>query len=145
VIHKRIAIAVLAGPIVIGGVVTGFGQTGEHAAGPKDGGRRIAGVWRGNSVCQVKDSPCHDETNVYRITAIAGKAGAYSVSGSKVVDGKEIGMGSSEWHYDAAKHELVSSMPAATLRFIVDGDKMDGTLTLLQGTVYRKIHLVKGK
>jgi len=61
------------------------------------------------------------------------------------VDGKEIGMGSSEWHYDAAKHELQSSMPAATLRFTVDGDKMDGTLTLLQGTVYRKIHLVKGK
>jgi len=120
------------------------GQNSGRVAN-QGGEPKIAGVWRGNSVCQVKDSPCRNETNVYRITAIAGKASAYSVEGFRVVDGKEIGMGSSEWHYDPAKHEFDSSMPAATLRFTVDGDKMDGTLTLLQGTVYRKIHLVKGK
>lgn len=142
---KSVAIAVLAGSIIVGGVGVVSGQTSGHAAGPQAGEPRIAGVWRGNSVCQVKDSPCHDEENVYRFTAVSGKAGAFSATASKIVDGKEIVMGSSEWHYDATKHELQSTMPAATLRLLVEGDKMDGTLTLLQGTVYRKIHLVKGK
>jgi len=145
VIKRRIAVVGVAGSIALGVVRVGFGQTSGRPAGPKKSEPRIAGVWRGNSVCQVKDSPCHDETNVYRFSAIAGKPGAFSVIGSKIVDGKEIEMGSSEWHYDASKHELDSTMPAATLRFILEGDKMDGTLTLLQGTVYRKIHLVKGK
>ena len=145
VIKRSIAIVGVAGSIALGVVRVGVGQTSGHVAASQGGEPKIAGVWRGNSVCQVKDSPCHDETNVYRFTAIAGKTGAFSVTASKVVDGKEIEMGSSEWHYDAAKHEFQSSKPAATLRFIVDGDKMDGTLTLLQGTVYRKIHLVKGK
>jgi len=106
---------------------------------------KIAGAWRGNSVCQVAGSPCHDETNVYRFLPMEGKAGAYSGTASKIVEGKDIVMGTSEWHYDAAKHALESSMPAATLRFIVDGDKMEGTLTLLDGKVYRRIHLVKAK
>ena len=144
-IKKSVAIAVLAGSIALGGVRVGVGQASEYAAGLQGGEPKIAGVWRGDSVCQVKDSPCHDETNVYRFIAVAGKTGAFSVTASKIVDGREIVMGSSEWHYDAVKHELVSSMPAATLRLLVDGDKMDGTLTLLDGKVYRRIHLVKAK
>jgi hypothetical protein len=24
----------------------------------------FVGVWKGDSVCQIKDSPCHDETSV---------------------------------------------------------------------------------
>jgi len=28
----------------------------------------IEGVWKGTSLCQIKDSPCHDETVVYHIS-----------------------------------------------------------------------------
>jgi hypothetical protein len=53
----------------------------------------IVGTWRGNSTCMVKESPCRDDVNVYRIFKIEGKPGFVSVTGSKIVEGKEIVMG----------------------------------------------------
>lgn len=102
----------------------------------------IAGIWRGNSTCMVKGSPCHDETNVYRISPVAGKPGMVTVDGSKVLDGREIVMGtSSDWKYDAQKHTLDSSNGA--IHFTIDGNKMEGELKLQDGTLYRVIHLKK--
>jgi len=87
----------------------------------------------------VKDSPCHDEVNVYRITKVAEKPGFVSVTANKIVDGKEIGMGTLECRYDAQKHFLDSA--DGRFHFTIDGDKMEGALTLPDGTVYRRIHL----
>lgn len=102
----------------------------------------IIGIWRGNSTCTVKDSPCHDETNVYRISAVAGKPGMVTVAGSKIVDGREIAMGSSsDWKYDARNHTLESANGA--MHFAIDGTKMEGGLKLPDGTLYRRIHLKK--
>lgn len=102
---------------------------------------QIAGTWRGHSECIRKNSPCHDEVNVYRFSEIAGKPGRFSGVGSKIVDGKEIVMGTLEWNYDAEKHSLESETSAGTFRLIVDAAKMDGSLTLPDKTVYRRIHL----
>ena len=102
---------------------------------------QIAGTWRGHSECARKNSPCHDEVNVYRFSEIAGKPGRFSGVGSKIVDGKEIVMGTLEWNYDAEKHSLESENSGGTFRLIVDTAKMDGSLTLPDKTVYRRIHL----
>lgn len=100
----------------------------------------IVGVWRGNSACMVKDSPCHDETNVYRISAVAGKPGLMTVTGSKIVGGQEIVMGSSsDWKYDPQSGTLDSANGA--IHFVIDGNKMEGELRLPDGTLYRRIHL----
>ena len=99
----------------------------------------VTGVWRGNSNCMVKDSPCHDEVNVYRITKVNGKPNVVTVTGGKIVEGKEIVMGTGEWKYDAQKHFLDSA--DGRFHFTIDGDKMEGALTLPDGTVYRRIHL----
>ena len=118
-----------------------------QAAGGKSvahgGPSQIAGVWRGNSVCAVENSPCHDEVNVYRISEVAGKPGMFSVIGSKVVDGKEVVMGTMEWKYDAKTHTLSADMPSGVFRYVVDGDTMEGTLSMRDHTVYRRVHLVK--
>jgi hypothetical protein len=115
-------------------------QTGARpAAGDARG--RIAGVWRGHSVCQVKDSPCHDEVNVYRFSSVDGRPNAFSVTASKVVDGKEIVMGSGEWKYDAEKRAVETEKPP--IRLAIEGKKMGGALTLPDGTVYRRIYLQK--
>ena len=100
---------------------------------------QIAGTWRGNSVCVVKDSPCHDEINVYRFSKISGRVESFSVTASKVVDGKEVVMGTSEWTYDFEKHVLECKLPS--VRLVLDGDKMEGALKLADGTVYRRIYL----
>src|SRR5215469_10578287 len=102
----------------------------------------IPGMWRGNSVCTVKDSPCHDEQNVYRISALPGKPGWFSVTAGKVVNGKEIVMGTGEWVYDPEKRSLTNEDGDRVFRLTVVDDKMEGSLTS-GGTVYRRIYLKK--
>jgi hypothetical protein len=109
-----------------------------HAIPPQ-----ITGTWRGNSECVQKNSPCHDEINIYRFSEIAGKPGWFSGIGSKVVDGKEIVMGTLQWNYDAERHTLESENSGRTFRLTVAGNKMDGSLTSPDNTVYRRIHLEK--
>lgn len=106
---------------------------------------QIVGTWRGSSTCMVKDSPCHDEINVYRVAEIPGKPDFASVTGSKVVDGKEIVMGTSEWKYDPEKKVLEWEGPHGTFRLTVQGEKMEGTLSDKDGAVYRRILLKKEK
>lgn len=101
----------------------------------------IAGVWRGNSNCMVKDSPCHDEVNVYRIAKVPGKPDWMTVTGSKIVNGSEVVMSTSDWKYDAAKHTLDS--PDGNIHLDITGNKIEGALTLPDKTVYRRIHLKK--
>ena len=101
----------------------------------------VAGVWRGNSNCMIQNSPCHDEINVYRIAKVAGKPDLMTVTGSKVVDGREDVMGSSDWRYDAQKHTLDS--PDGAIHLDIAGNKIEGALTLPDKTIYRRIHLRK--
>jgi len=106
---------------------------------------QITGTWRGNSECAVKNSACHDETNVYRFSEIATRLGWFSGTGSKLVNGKEISMGALDWKYDAESHVLESNNARRTFRFVVNDDKIEGTLFLPDGRVYRRIHLTKMK
>lgn len=122
------------------------GSWGLHASQNANGDARdvrpeIVGVWRGHSECVVKDSPCHDEVNVYRFSKIAGQENAFSVTASKVVDGKEVVMGTSEWKYDDKEQVLKCQKPS--IRLNIHGDKMEGALKLADGTAYRWIYLKK--
>jgi hypothetical protein len=101
----------------------------------------IVGVWRGHSVCVDKNSPCHDEVNVYRFSRVAGRQNELFVTASKVVDGKEIVMGSGAWKYDEKTKVVECEKPP--IRMAIDGKKMEGTLSLADGTVYRRIYLEK--
>lgn len=108
---------------------------------PQDVPSKIAGVWRGHSECAVKSSPCHDEVNVYRFSKVDGRPNAFSVTASKVVDGKEVVMGASEWKYDEKKQVVECEKPS--IQLAIHGDQMDGALKLEDGTVYRRIYLKK--
>ena len=109
-----------------------FGQQSEQ----------IAGIWRGNSVCTVANSPCHNEANVYRFSEMPGTSNRFSCVGSKIVDGKEVVMGSSEWTYDPSKH-LLQPTSAPRIRLTLDHDVLDGELMNPDGTNYRRMHLKK--
>lgn len=117
------------------------GHQAKPAAGREEA--TIVGTWRGTSDCAVAGSACHDEINVYRFSEVAGKPGKFRCTASKVVDGKESVMGSGEWSYDPTKHTLQTVSPNPAIRMSVDGDKMEGSLTLQDRTVYRRIHLKK--
>jgi hypothetical protein len=88
--HVRRAVLVLL--VAVGGGGVGRGSGAHRAA--EEASTSIAGTWRGHSVCLVKSSPCHDEVNVYRFSKLPGKPASFSLTASKVVDDKEIVMGS---------------------------------------------------
>jgi hypothetical protein len=103
----------------------------------------ITGDWKGTSLCQVKPSPCHDETVVYHISAGA-KANEFSIVMNKIVNGVEEAMGIIPATYDPKSHKLTGIMknyPA--WNFILKGKIMEGTLLLQDGTLYRLIHVEK--
>lgn len=120
-----------------------FAQGPGGPASIRGAATQVTGEWRGNSECVEKDSPCHDEINVYRFSDDAGKAGWFLGTGNKVVDGKEIAMGTMEWKYDAEKHTLEASNSGTKIQLVLDGNKMEGSLTLRDNRPYRRIHLAK--
>ncbi len=65
------------------------------------------------------------------------------VTGGKVVDGKEIVMGSGEWRYDGTKHTLTVELPRGVIILTVDGNKIEGTFILPDKSVLRRIALKK--
>jgi hypothetical protein len=76
---------------------------------------------------------------------MAGKPGWFFVSGDKIVDGREEVMGTGEWHFDEQAHELICEFARGVFRLKLDGKKMEGTLKLPDGRVYRRIQLEKEK
>jgi hypothetical protein len=116
-----------------------------HTPGSGGEERKLAGTWRGNSLCVEKGTACHDEVAVYRIATIPGKPGYLLVSGGKVVDGKEIVMGSGEWRYDSARRTLSVELPRGVITLKADGDKLEGTFTLPDKTILRRIKLKKAE
>ena len=101
----------------------------------------IVGIWRGDSICVLKNTACHDEVAVYRVSAIPGKHGHVYVSGGKVVDGREVVMGSGEWRYDESTRTLSTELPQGDIILVANGDQMQGTFTLHDKTVLRRITL----
>ena len=108
---------------------------------------KIEGIWKGTSLCQVKQSACHDENVVYRVSKKS--ANLYTMQAGKIVNGAEEDMGTFDSVvYDELKQTLRFTMKdqqarSAVWLFKIDGMQMHGTLT--QGnTLFRIIELKKG-
>lgn len=133
----------LAAALVSGVLVKAQNPAAKGSGDGEEG--KLVGTWRGDSLCVEKGTACHDEVAVYRIAAIPGKPGYLMVSGGKVVDGKEIVMGTGEWRYDSTKHTMSVELPRGVITLKVDGDRLEGTFTLPDKTVLRRISLKKSE
>ena len=101
------------------------------------------GVWKGMSLCQIKNSPCHDEIVVYHISKDStGKS--YQVIANKIVDGKEDYMGTILFTYDDKQKVFVSvdTVRNARWEFKITGSAMKGTL-MYKGDLFRVIEVKK--
>jgi hypothetical protein len=105
----------------------------------------VVGVWRGRSICAADRAACVDETVVYYISAITGKSGVVSIRADKVVDGRAVTMGTGEWTHDAEHHALVWATSRQTWMLKIEGDTIDGTLTLADKTVVRRMTLKRDR
>ncbi len=103
----------------------------------------VAGTWKGTSVCQVKNSSCHDETVVYYFSK-TGSSDLYRVVASKIVEGKEHEMGEMMFTYDPLKETLISedSTRDTAWNFMIKEKKMEGTL-VYKKQLYRVVNLTK--
>jgi hypothetical protein len=66
----------------------------------------IEGLWKGSSICQVKESPCHDEQVVYHILQDSNKL--FQVTMNKIINGKEDYMGTMPFHLDSLTGAFIS-------------------------------------
>lgn len=99
----------------------------------------VEGVWRGTSLCQVKNSPCHDENVVYHI--FCENQHNYRIVMNKIVNSKEEDMADLIFIYDAQKKILTcSSMKEAVWTFSVNKRTISGTL-YYKKALYRLIEL----
>ena len=103
----------------------------------------IAGIWRGQSSCTQKESACREETVVYRFSPLQDKPGSFSVSADKIVDGKAVNMGTLEFQYVEDQQALVCKYAQGVWWLSVDGEKMGGTLTRPDGSLFRRVLLHK--
>src|SRR5437868_14073988 len=99
------------------------------ALGKASSAQSLTGVWKGSSICQVKNSPCHDESVVYHISK-GGSPNAYEIQANKIIDGKEVDMGTLYFTFDAPSKIFgsVDSVKQVRWEFKVTGSQMHGTL-----------------
>src|SRR5580765_7168831 len=100
----------------------------------------LIGVWKGSSICQIKNSPCHDETVVYYISKKTG-IDTFYINGNKIVNGVEEGMGILPFTLNKKTNQLISTS-YGLWTFTIKQRKLEGTL-VSKGALYRIINLTK--
>jgi hypothetical protein len=111
----------------------------QTVSAQKDGAGAV-GKWKGESICTVMPSACHDEVVVYEISAPAEKKGTLVWKADKIVNGRQENMGTLDCTYAAESRTLTCDMPGRGVwSLTVHGDAMTGTLKLSDGTLFRKI------
>ena len=101
----------------------------------------LVGTWQGTSICQVKNSPCHDEVVVYHISK-GNSADSFTIQANKIVNGVEEDMGILHFGYNGKTNQLVSNEYNSNWTFTISGRKMSGILMHKKET-YRIIKLEK--
>lgn len=102
----------------------------------------LLGVWTGDSICQVKGSRCRDEKAIYRISK-SKEAGKVTIDAGKMVNGKAESMGVLEFRYDRENKTLYCKDEDRVWEFRVNGNIMEGTLTVPDKVIYRRVSLKK--
>ena len=103
----------------------------------------IDGVWRGTSLCQVKSSPCRDESAAFYVSHTGE---TYHLDMRKVVDGQEQDIGTIDGRYDANDGILTwatydRQKHPSTWTFTVKDSHMSGRVVTSDGVLYRLIEL----
>jgi hypothetical protein len=121
-----------------------FSANGFHSSALGRDNASFAGVWRGDSVCQIKDSPCHDEVSVYYVSKGA-ESNSFKMKMNKMANGKEETMGTVNCKADSDNGSYVCRLnELATWTWHLNKDVLDGDLQY-RGQLYRKIHLIRAE
>lgn len=116
-------------------------HSGQAQTGMVKADTLLVGTWKGTSICQIKNSPCHDETVVYRISKTKG-VDTFYIDAGKIVNGVEEEMGILPCNYNIKTNQLNSTAYNGIWNFNIETAKIEGTL-IFHGDLYRKIKVYK--
>ena len=102
----------------------------------------VAGNWTGQSICQQKNTGCHDELAFYRIYKTKDPL-IYRVEGYRILNKDTIDMGPLDFHYNRVNQMLICVNSHIDWRFTIAGNQMDGELWNADKVLVRKVHLKK--
>lgn len=112
----------------------------------------ILGDWTGESKCVGSNPNCHDEVVVYHLTRSKEDSTKVNLSADKIVDGKPEFMGEFDMVFDPDKATLTTEFTIprtggkGVWSFTVDGDSMNGTLTVYpEKEIGRKVKVTRKK
>jgi hypothetical protein len=88
-------------------------------------------------------SACHNESVVYYVKDVPDRPEVVLIQADKIVDGKAVTMGTGPWQHDRARQTLEWRSPQHVWLLKITGNRMEGTLTLADKTVFRKMTLAK--
>lgn len=134
----RVAIAI--GIVLIAVAVTQYHSASNATAA--EGVARLVGNWSGDSTCVDKQSACHDEKVVYRISAYADDSTRVKIQGDKIVNGQPVTMGTADYKFDQEMGVLSHEDEHGAWKITVNGNRLDGTMTV-NGAAFRKLALKK--
>jgi hypothetical protein len=115
-------------------------RSGQAQTGPINIDTLLIGTWKGTSICQIKNSPCHDETVVYHISKKSG-VDTFYIKANKIDNGAEEEMGILHFVYYKKTNKIISTA-YGIWTFNIAGSKLEGTL-FVRGKLYRKILVYK--
>jgi hypothetical protein len=93
----------------------------------------------------TSSTACHYEDVVYYIKDVPERPDLVFIEADKIVNGKAITMGTGQWQYDRVQHTLDWRMPEQRWHLKISGDRIEGVLNRMDGTVVRKMVLQKEK
>lgn len=132
-------------------MITFFGA-GSILAQDKSDDSRLFGDWTGESKCVGSNPYCRDETVVYHISRSKTDPAKVAIVADKIVDNKPEPMYGFDFDYDRKKQTPTAEfkIPRTGGKGIwfyqIDGDKMDGTLTVYPENEFgRRIKVTKAK
>lgn len=102
----------------------------------------LVGNWRGDSICAVRNSACVDEKALYHVKKL-GQPDHYSLQGDKVVNGEPINVGTVDCVFMSEKAMLACELPKSFIHLTLNGARLEGTMSLPDGTPWRNISLEK--
>lgn len=122
---------------------SGSGAQNAKAQKAKPQAESPVGIWRGESVCTTGAPSCHDEKVVYYIQLIPDKPDVTFIRADKIVEGKAITMGSGPWKYNRAKQTLSMESEQRLWLLNINGNRIEGTLTVPSNVIFRRMTLTK--
>jgi hypothetical protein len=128
---------------IAGGAIFAMTGSASSVASAQNTEPKLAGNWSGDSICLDRQSACHDEKVVYRITLYPDDAARVKIQGDKIVNGQPVTMGVGDYKWDRTGQTLTHDDQFGAWKITVKENTMDGIMTSPAGKPFRHLMLKK--